>query len=157
MSRGTKVVAVVSLLLCATVAGAWVKSYLPEQLYVRSYRGRLHLFFAARQWWRMFDGQEHNYPTDVLVQEVHRLASGNPGSASGRFAGFEFSLSDRQQGAWMFVVPYWALALPPAAAAAWAVRAERRRRRRANAGQCLRCGYDLRATPRRCPECGAAA
>jgi hypothetical protein len=55
------------------------------------------------------------------------------------------------------VLPYWlfatATALPPAA---WIFAARRRRRRRRyHFGLCKTCGYDLRATPGRCPECGA--
>jgi hypothetical protein len=51
-------------------------------------------------------------------------------------------------------VPLWLPALATAAPpAAWLLR----RRRRVPSGHCSRCGYDLRATPELCPECGAAA
>lgn len=55
---------------------------------------------------------------------------------------------------WALTVPHWLLAtllaIPPAVSLARAMRRFRRRR----AGLCVCCGYDLRASPERCPECG---
>jgi hypothetical protein len=55
------------------------------------------------------------------------------------------------------IFPFWFAALLTAGVpAAWTV--ERARRgRRVKEGRCHSCGYDLRATPDRCPECGAVA
>ena len=55
------------------------------------------------------------------------------------------------------VIPDWlamlALAILPVMA--WKGRHHERDRRRREQGLCVVCGYDLRATPQRCPECGA--
>jgi predicted RNA-binding Zn-ribbon protein involved in translation (DUF1610 family) len=61
---------------------------------------------------------------------------------------------------WFFAIPFWAISLAAASlcvgsAIAFGPRRFRPAPRpRANGGRCVRCGYDLRATYDRCPECG---
>jgi hypothetical protein len=61
---------------------------------------------------------------------------------------------------WMLRLPAWLVLIVLAVLPAWWVRVFRWHRRRAKrlaAGACPTCGYDMRATPERCPECGRAA
>jgi hypothetical protein len=53
--------------------------------------------------------------------------------------------------------PFWALTLLAALLPLLRLGLAVRRARQKPPGHCQRCGYDLRATPDRCPECGTAA
>ena len=60
---------------------------------------------------------------------------------------------DGTQNRWAVYLPHWlAMLLMFMPGAVWVL--VRRRRKRFGPGQCRYCGYDLRATPLRCPECG---
>ncbi|MDB5331185.1 MAG: hypothetical protein JWP03_2336 [Phycisphaerales bacterium] len=83
-----------------------------------------------------------------------------PGTGSHwRKLGFEFvSLwqpeftHSRQE--WQISFPHWMVALLCAVLPGLRLLASMRRRLRTRANCCTICGYDLRATPERCPECG---
>ena len=51
-------------------------------------------------------------------------------------------------------VPYWMIVAVAAPLSVWWIGSRVRQFRRRARGLCAACGYDLRATPGRCPECG---
>lgn len=58
---------------------------------------------------------------------------------------------------WDLVIPDWYLICASLVLPAIASYRALRYWRRSRGGKCISCGYDLRATPERCPECGAIA
>lgn len=75
-----------------------------------------------------------------------------------RFLGFEVWKGTKGgQKAWYVWLPVYPLTLLSAVLpVVWTIRFARAQSciRRAHSGLCPACGYDLRATPDRCPECG---
>jgi hypothetical protein len=68
--------------------------------------------------------------------------------------GHEFRAANGLHHQWMGAIRLWPVATVLAVLPAiWTLRFLRRCRRQ-RLGICLACGYDLRATPGRCPECG---
>jgi hypothetical protein len=93
--------------------------------------------------------------SDHVSQPVGYFDSGGyaPGGFHEDHGSWKADIGPQQDLYWEAGVPLWfvaALALIPPAIAArswW-------RRRRVVEGRCRVCGYDLRASPQRCPECG---
>jgi hypothetical protein len=54
-------------------------------------------------------------------------------------------------------IPFWLLSPLSALPAVSLLIKRRQEKRRTILGACRQCGYDLRATPERCPECGTVA
>jgi hypothetical protein len=83
---------------------------------------------------------------DALARSERGVATPLSTQPSGVVTRFTFEL---RTPIWLMMLPF-ALAF---AAAGWRLKRPQRRRR---AGLCPSCGYDVRATPERCPECGFA-
>jgi hypothetical protein len=144
--------AAVSLLLCLGAVGLGVRSvYRKDKLEYVSATGRLVLLISTSG--RLDVMYNPSWPGEEGFTHIRGLPSGvGATDYSRRFLGFGGRREPNGRG---FVnVPYWFIALVCAVLPMLTIRAAVRRRK-ARPGVCTTCGYDLRATPDRCPECGA--
>jgi hypothetical protein len=167
---------ILSLLLCLATAALWVRSYWAcyKLTYVRpDSQNRAEFIWMGTNYGELSLGSTHQpmgLSTDVKRQwGIQALASdprtyeadtkalrtrnlGQSASAMGfGYVDYGKPTSFAIRAIWF---PHWFPALLFAILPALRLRSILRTRRRHLAGLCPHCGYDLRATPDRCPECG---
>jgi hypothetical protein len=178
--RLLNLLSLLSLLLCVAVAGLWVRSYaVVDEVRVGYWNYRPHPRYpqvavassASVRRWRGGSFVRVN-PTNCVgavrgprrsgpaKDGGHWLHARHDASAVGSAAspqrrlGFHYG---RKSGVLEVTFPDYAALCAAACLPVLTFARSVRRRRGVRAGLCSSCGYDLRATPDRCPECGAAA
>jgi hypothetical protein len=164
------ILSAVSLLLFVAVVVMWVRSYRTKDAYSGSDGFRMQALVSHRGWmsWSVqhVSQQGQSWPWQWISDHADRAAVAeitlpswqqrlgigwenysDPGGANG---GLNFRFSARYL-AYRILAAVFVL-LP----AVWTVRMLRRTHAPSR-GHCATCGYDLRATPGRCPECGMVA
>ena len=165
------ILSAVLLLLCLV---GWARSHLPEYYTIRAHEGALVFLFYGRDQAPAMDPANHpavdnhsdprfrrpisRLDTEQALGAARRWGPSNVRTIKWRRLGFELiaTLTNLRWGYFVAAVPFWFLALPPAAGLVCGVLAIRRQRARLRHGLCRNCGYDMRASPDQCPECGTA-
>jgi hypothetical protein len=156
----------VSLVLCVVFVVLWVRSYWRlEVLSIRLSPARSVGFLSGRGGIRfqMLAGYREHGPW--RWSSYHDSDVPYPNASTRDWHGFSAAMSTlrfppKRAGAAtiyhrMVTLPYLALTGAFAVLPLIALLRSRRTQRRSAEGCCAHCGYDLRATPNRCPECGA--
>lgn len=163
---------VLSGVMCIATLGVWERSYALEEGVARISKGweiligdsRGILFIHCEQYFNTDLSRDRDSESRWMVASGTYLAGSGPLTVCEQsFGGFGCGRFDMQFGQQVFFVvrqahcPLWFVAAIFAIAPVRLLILRRRRGHRASRGLCVACGYDLRASGDRCPECGAIA
>lgn len=91
------------------------------------------------------------YSLKSMIEEAHKEYGRGP---IWKRLGFRFDTESKRVRSTTMTFSLWPFVMLLGALPMVELAKMRRQRRRLARGQCGRCGYDLRASPDRCPECG---
>ena len=117
----------------------------------------------ARYWTRqMHKGPNYSWHVLGALQPSALSGFSGPGKVVDRWgfllrALYPKATPDFARKGWTVGLPFWFLAILLAVAPAIKLRLAFARRKSRRAGLCPTCGYDLRASQGRCPECGRSS
>jgi len=150
--------ATLSLLLCLFLIYSWLRSFLPAPLRFESVDGALMLVWSEGVIPSGPDADIFN-PASEKFMGIRELMKSINIRSDRKWMGFRAITSGgvfHAQNYHIFAIPYWVLVPPTALLPISWILSRRRQRHRASAGHCLSCGYDLRESKDKCPECGTA-
>jgi hypothetical protein len=165
--------AVITLVFALATAGLWARSYSTAQYLgwtdASGWRGGLSLAGLLRFEHGTFpmDKPGWSHKSDPVTNRAalwdEVAARDRRGGWLKRFglaySSFDYGNEGRQM-RYAVYLPHWLVVvvlLVPAAGRFWMIARRRRVAARLRRNCCVVCGYDLRASPGRCPECGAVA
>jgi hypothetical protein len=162
--------AVLSLLLCAAFLSMWIRASFRRDVCWLARDNWIVMADIAKNaafvGWSRTSDSDLGAPWRPILEFHHGVLRPETGVnvwnveeggaadyVHGEGAGFAFSIQDSSfSKGFDLMIPLWfcvAVTAMLPAARYWLWRSARNR-----AGSCAKCGYDLRATPNRCPECG---
>src|SRR5665213_110111 len=160
------VLTALSLLLCLAGCIFWIRSYRSNESFAWNYKVVSTTFESGRGSIMFFelpnnglDSFKHEVspPLDLQRQNAEFFYLSGEAIGFGPFAHFAyrgaFDFRSRTFGH-ALLLPNWFFVMCTSGAPLLRFRKLLKRRKWAATKRCLRCGYDLRETPERCPECG---